>query len=201
MELLYPVGSHAPAGSTPAGESVTVLIDRTVPSSQQESFLASLKGLREEFARFPGTSGSMIFRRKAGGDVEFSILQRFESGAAHDAWLASPGFARWRQEVTPAGQAPGHVHRYSGMESFFVSAQAPAAPPRWKMAALLLVAVYPMSLAMSRWLAPALAHLPLFTGALLTSVPMVLAMTYVLVPLLTKVFERWLQPAGSGSDG
>jgi antibiotic biosynthesis monooxygenase (ABM) superfamily enzyme len=29
----------------------------------------------------------------------------------------------------------------------------------------------------------------------------VLAMTYVLVPLLTKVFERWLQPAGSRSEG
>ena len=37
-------------------------------------------------------------------------------------------------------------------------------------------------------------QLPLFAGAFTTSVLMVLAMTYVLVPLLTQLFQRWLQP-------
>jgi antibiotic biosynthesis monooxygenase (ABM) superfamily enzyme len=58
---------------------------------------------------------------------------------------------------------------------------------------VLFFAVLPMSLAMSRWVAPALAHLSLFTGSLLTSVAMVLAVTYAVVPLLTRLFQPWLQ--------
>ena len=50
-----------------------------------------------------------------------------------------------------------------------------------------------MSLAMSRWVAPALARLPLFTGSLLPSIAMVLAMTYAVVPLLTRIFQPWLR--------
>jgi antibiotic biosynthesis monooxygenase (ABM) superfamily enzyme len=41
------------------------------------------------------------------------------------------------------------------MESFFVTARAPDAPPPWKMAVLLLLAVYPVSLGVATWLAPA----------------------------------------------
>ena len=65
------------------------------------------------------------------------------------------------------------------------------------MAVVLLVAVSPMSLAVAHWLAPALARVSLFTGALITSVIMVVSMTWLVVPLLTKLFEPWLQPATS----
>ncbi len=196
MDLLYPLLSSFPESSSKI-PSVTVLVNREVPAADEKSFLATLKRLLEEFDRFPGTSGSAVFRREDGSAVEFSILKRFASEADHEAWLASPGFARWRTEVTLAGHANDQVIRYAGMESFFVSAKAPAAPPTWKMALLLLLAVYPTSLAVSHWLAPALANLPLFAGALVTSVLMVLSMTYVLVPVLTKLFDAWLHPAGS----
>jgi len=167
------------------------LVDRVVPAEREAAFVITLTGLLEAFGRFPGNSGSVVFRRESGEDVEFSILKRFSSKTAHDAWIASPEFARWRAEVAPA--TPGHVRRYSGMETFFVSAKAPDAPPRWKMAVVLFFAVFPMSLAMSRWVAPALAHLSLFTGSLFTSGAMVLAMTYAVVPLLTRIFQPWLQ--------
>jgi antibiotic biosynthesis monooxygenase (ABM) superfamily enzyme len=195
MEILYPVSTGAPRDNAPAPGSITVLVDREVPAAQEKVFLVTLQGLLEAFGRFPGTSGSLVFRREAAGQVEFSILQRFATEADHDAWLASPAFGRWRETVAPPEPDPGHVRRYSGMEAFFVSARAPAAPPRWKMAVVLFLAVMPMSLAMSRWVAPALAHLSLFTGSLLTSIAMVIAMTYAVVPLLSTLFQRWLQPS------
>ena len=191
MELLYPL--PAPGTDVETGGSVTVLVNRLVPQDG-EAFADTLKELLRDFDRFPGTAGSRLFRRQVGDGVEFSILQHFASQTDHDAWMASPEFARWRGEVTPPVPTPGHVHRYSGMESFFVSAKAPDAPPRWKMAVLLLLVVYPLSLTISTWGAPALASLPVLVGTLLTSVFMVWLMTYVLVPILTKVFQSWLQP-------
>lgn len=195
MELLYPVRSTSPDGAVSGSGPVTVLVNRAIAAPGEKAFLASLIELLQEFDAFPGSSGSMVFRRETGDEVEFSILQRFATSAAHDAWLASPGFARWRSVVAPVTPTPGHVHRYSGMESFFVTAQAPDAPPRWKMVLLLLVAVYPVSLGVATWLAPALARVSLLAGTFLTSVLMVLTMTYVLVPILTKVFQGWLAPA------
>jgi antibiotic biosynthesis monooxygenase (ABM) superfamily enzyme len=193
MDLLYPVSSTSHTDNSSDGGSVTVLVTRMVPSEREATFVDTLKGLLEAFDGFPGTSGSVVFRRESGEEVELSILKRFSSKAAHDAWLASPGFARWRAEVAPATPTPGHVHRYSGMEGFFVSAGAPDAPPRWKMAVVLFLAVLPMSLAMSRWVGPALAQLSLFTGSLITSIAMVVAMTYAVVPLLTRIFQPWLR--------
>jgi len=192
MELLYPF--LAPGAATETGGPITVLVNRFVPQDAENALADTLRGLLRDFDRFPGTSGCRIFRRPVGNGVEFSILQHFASQTDHDAWLASPEFARWRVAVAPPVPTPGHVHRYSGMESFFVSAKAPDAPPRWKMALLLLLIVYPLSLALSIWGAQVLASLPVLVGTLLTSVFMVWLMTYLLVPILTKVFQPWLQP-------
>jgi len=194
MDLLYPLRLLSPAGTPLESDSVTVLVNRVVPSVEEQLFQATLKELLEEFDRFPGTSGSMVFRQEVDGDVEFSILKRFAGETDHDAWMNSTGFARWRDAAAPATPTRDHVHRYSGMESFFVSAQAPDPPPRWKMALLLMIAVYPMSLTVSRWIAPALANVSLFAGAFITSVIMVISMTYVIVPLLTRLFQGWLEP-------
>ena len=201
MELLYPVSSHPPRDKAPGGASVTALVNRRVSSDEEPAFRSTLEGLLEEFGRVPGASGCLVFRREAGEEVEFSILQRFATEKDHDAWLASAGFARWRAAMAPPTPTPDHVHRYSGMDAFFVDARAPDAPPRWKMAVVLLVAVYPMSLAVAHWLAPALARVSLFTGALITSVIMVVSMTWLVVPLLTKLFEPWLQPASTARPG
>ena len=198
MEILYPLQSLSAAARTSHDDSVTVLVNRLLPSNGESSLLAALKPLIEEFDCFPGTLGCAVFRREVGDNVEFSILQRFAGEAAHEAWLHSPSFARWRSAVAPSEPTPDHVHRYSGMEPFFVPAQSPGAPPRWKMGLLLLAAVYPLSLGVSHWLAPALASVSLLAGTLITSVLMVVAMTYVLVPVLTWLFGWWLQPATSG---
>ena len=196
MKLLYPLRSLTPDGAVSGSNSVTVLVCRVVSAAEELSFLATLKELLQEYDRFPGTLGRMVFRRECDGNLEFSILQRIAGETDHEAWLNSPGFVRWRNEVALTTPMPDHVQRYSGMEALFVTTPAPVAPPRWKMALLLLIAVYPISLSFSHWLAPALASVSLFTGTFITSVIMVLSITYAIVPLLTKLFQRWLGLSG-----
>ena len=203
MEMLLPFSWKPEANKSAGDKSVTVLVNRMIPRPDEERFTSTLKDLLLDFDRFPGTSGNMVFRREIGDNLEFSILQRFEKSADHEAWLKSTQFPTWVSEIAPAIPAPDHIHRYSGMESLFVTARAPDAPPRWKMAMILMIAVYPMSLVMSHWFAPMLSKLSLFSGSLLTSIFMVFTMTYVLVPILTRAFQGWLQPQarqGRSSD-
>lgn len=192
MEIFRPLTTSAAAEKAVGDGAITILVHCVVPSSSETAFLNLLQERLAEFDRFPGTNGHLIFRRASGENVEISILQRFSGQAAHEAWLASPEFAWWRRAVAPEVPTPGHVRRYTGMESLFVSAQAPDAPPRWKMAILLLGVMFPISFAMSEWGAPALAHLPTLVGSLVTSILMVVLMTYLLVPALTKLFQPWL---------
>ncbi|HRJ72313.1 MAG TPA: antibiotic biosynthesis monooxygenase [Terrimicrobiaceae bacterium] len=194
MKTSYAAAWRASGTLADDGGSVSVLVNRTVSTMNEKPFLETLEKLLAAFDAFPGTLGSKVFRRTAGRDVEYSIVQRFARESDHENWLASPEFAEWQRRMAPPEPAPDHVRRYVGLEALFVSAAAPDAPPKWKMAIILMIAVLPMSMAMSHWGAPVLARVSVFWGSLATSVLMVVTMTYALVPLLTAVFQKWLRP-------
>jgi antibiotic biosynthesis monooxygenase (ABM) superfamily enzyme len=82
-----------------------------------------------------------------------------------------------------------------GWEGWFVEpGYAPPAPPqKWKMAAITLVALYPIVYGLVRGLRPITEDWPLAAGLLLTiglSVPL---MTWIVMPALTKRLGPWLR--------
>ncbi len=188
VEILLPLTEKASADGT-----VTALLPFRVPVAQEATFLETLNTLLAKFEEVPGAEGHKVFRREEGELLEISVLQHFQTGEEHDRWLASPAFIQWRDALAPWLAGREKIRRYSGLESLFVTAAAPDAPPLWKMAVIMLLVTYPLSLVMSLWGAPLLATLPVAVGALITSLMMVILMTYVLVPALTRIFESWLQ--------
>lgn len=195
MEILYPL--PALSGSEPVVESgITLLVNHTVSTDRRPAFLDALKELLKSFEQAKGANGYKVFEKEDGSVSQITILQRFASTADHEAWLASEDFARWKSAVTPLNSTLGGVKSYSGIAALFAAGQAPDAPPRWKMAVVLFIAVFPLSLGLSHWFGKALASTPPLIGALISSPIMVMLMTYVMVPILTKIFSRWLQPSG-----
>lgn len=187
MDTLYPI--EIPDREDSSASGVTVLIRRNVDSAASSSFLAALQRQAETFSRLHPRATMKAFRSGAEhGILEITIVQHFATQEDHDAWFRSAEFQAWRDEIAPPES--GSVTKYVGMQALFASKGD--GPPRWKMAALLILAVYPMSLAISEWFAPALAHIPTLLGTLITSVVIVWMMTYVITPLLTTIFARWL---------
>ena|SRR5215211_4840982 len=70
-------------------------------------------------------------------------------------------------------------------------------PPRYKMALLTWVGAYAAITVILDRLGPMMATWPLMARTLVISVLMVLTLTWVLIPLLTRLFRGWLV---SGSD-
>jgi antibiotic biosynthesis monooxygenase (ABM) superfamily enzyme len=68
-------------------------------------------------------------------------------------------------------------------------------PPRYKLALLSWVGAYAVITTILALLGPAMARWPLMLRTLLLSVLMVLAMTWVVVPSLTRLLRDWLSPA------
>ncbi len=192
MEILYPRAIHSdPSGA--ANQSVTVLVNCSVATAGREVFMTTLQELLEAFRCSPGTIGSDVFEREAGEVIHLTIAQRFSTLADHEAWLQSDAFIQWKSRVAPAQTQP--VHRYYGMEVIFGASVTSDAPPRWKMFVILTISAIPISWALSHWFGQTLAAISPLTGALMTSQVMVALMNYVMTPLLSRIFDSWLQPS------
>jgi uncharacterized protein len=73
----------------------------------------------------------------------------------------------------------------------------PAAPPRYKLAVLSWAGAYTLITLILWLLGPAMAGWPLMLRTLLISVLMACALTWVVLPALTRLFRGWLLAARS----
>ena len=73
--------------------------------------------------------------------------------------------------------------------------RAPGAPPRYKIALLTWAGAYAVITPMLAVLGPAMASWPLVVRTLVLSVAMVGALTWLIMPRLTRVFGAWLRPS------
>jgi antibiotic biosynthesis monooxygenase (ABM) superfamily enzyme len=70
--------------------------------------------------------------------------------------------------------------------------RATAGPPRYKLALLTWVAAYAVITLMLAVLGPAISSWPLALRTLVLSATMVVALTWLIMPRLTRVFRPWL---------
>jgi uncharacterized protein len=80
-------------------------------------------------------------------------------------------------------------------------AQAERAPtaPRYKVAVVTWVAIYPALTITLALLGPSLAPLPVYVRTLILTAVLVPVMVYVLVPVVQRIFAGWLRPRDSSS--
>jgi uncharacterized protein len=69
---------------------------------------------------------------------------------------------------------------------------APAGPPRYKLALLTWAGAYVVITLLLALLGPAIASWPLVLRTLVMSVAMVVTLTWVIMPRLTRLFGGWL---------
>jgi antibiotic biosynthesis monooxygenase (ABM) superfamily enzyme len=86
-----------------------------------------------------------------------------------------------------------------GLERWFVlpSIRDASPPPRYKMVAITWLAIYPLITAVFFFLGDPLQRLPLGFRTLVVTAIIVPAMLYLVLPLMTPLFARWLYPSES----
>jgi uncharacterized protein len=185
-------------GST-SGNSVApvaVLTMRTVKPECRERFEAALHDFIADSLHTEGQLGVHVLRPEAGsGRLEYGIVRRFGDPASRDRFYASLLFRQWELTVSQWTQGGPRRQQLSGLETWFTlpGQQALIPPPRWKMALVTVIGVWPVSMLVPWLLNPSVGNLSLTLQALCMAVGIVMCLTWAVMPILAAVLRPWLQ--------
>jgi antibiotic biosynthesis monooxygenase (ABM) superfamily enzyme len=179
------------SSSPPGPEPVTVTVARRVAPGREPEFEKWYDGIIASASRFPGFLGSGILRPSAPGQ-DWHVVYRFTDDTALQRWESSPERASWLDRAESFAEDT-RIQRVSGLETWFaMPGRTAPAPPRWKMAAVTLLAIVPLVLAMNLLVLPELTGWPLILRTLVFSGTLTTLMTWVVMPRMTRIFRRFL---------
>ncbi len=174
---------------------VTTMFARRVRPGFESQYEEWLAGITRTADGFPGNQGSTILRPGAGRTEYVAIIQ-FDSAQNLERWLVSGERADWLTKLESITLDSEEVSSLTGMERWFTlpDRSVTQAPPKYKSAILVLLGLYPLVLLLNPLLRLLIGSWPaalLMLVSLVVSVPL---MVWVVMPLLTRLFFRWLYP-------
>lgn len=186
------------ASAPSPARAVMVLVSRRARPGHEAALESTWARLSEVAAGFPGYLGGQLIRPgdsgAAGDERLFQMLFAFDTPEHLRVWQESPARALGLQALEPHVEGHAVVRELSGLDHWFTppaAAAAPAAPPpRWKVAVVTWLGIYPTVLLLFVTVAPWLADWPLALRTAVLTVLVVLLMTWIVAPTLT----RWLRP-------
>ena len=186
------------ADSTPgaAAGPVTTTVTAQVKPGHEPFYERFLEGIIEAASRFPGHMGVEVFRPQSSAGGEYRVVYRFDTGDHLSAWLDSSERAAWLERAEPHLISPPRTQFLTGLETWFTlpGQSVTSAPPPYKMAVLTWVTIFPLITLVVIVLGPLLKDLDLVPSLALTTAVTVPIMTWIAMPLITRLLRRWLYP-------
>lgn len=174
---------------------VTVAMSRRIAPGRESEFADWAQGISAAAALFPGHLGAGHIR-PADPSGEHTIIYRFDTKEDFDRWQGSDERAKWMERSRDLIIGEPKAQVATGLEFWFhdPACSYGTPPPAWKQALLTWVGLYPtvlliaytVGLLISAWAVP--------VRSILTTALSVLLMTWVVMPNVTRIFRRFLQP-------
>ncbi|MCA1729914.1 MAG: antibiotic biosynthesis monooxygenase [Actinobacteria bacterium] len=175
---------------------VTAVASRQVKPGSEQQFEEWVSGILAAANTFPGYLGSEVLRSNEHDDNEYKIVFRFDRASNLHAWENSEERHRWLRKSRPLLYEEEKVQVLTGLETWFTLPSKPGepAPPRYKMAIVTWLAVFPVVTVIFSLFGNWLNLLPTLVRTLVFTTVMVTLMTYVIMPRMTRLFSFWLYP-------
>lgn len=178
----------------PDGEPLTITITRSVLRGREEAFESKVKQFIPKSLAFPGHLGVHVVKPSGVHSRDYVVVIKFKSREQWRAFRDWPEYARFRESIEPLMDREPSIQEFSGLESWFTlpSDRTLQPLPRWKMAIVTLLAVYPTSLGIQLLLGSWLQEMHITLRTLTVTTLMVAMLTWLVMPLMTRVFRGWL---------
>jgi uncharacterized protein len=177
-------------------DAITVSITRTVKPGCETEFEQTLHEFVQRSLSLPGQMGVHIMRPAPGsGSREYGIIRKFANREALFEFRTSPEYLEWNQHVIDMTEGSAHTQELSGLESWFTASGVPLAPlPKWKMAAVTFMSVFPVSALLNFALGTQTRSWPFLLSVAISNACVVVLLTWVMMPLATRLLHGWLFP-------
>jgi hypothetical protein len=177
---------------------VTVIVTRKARKGKIDEFEEWMDGIIHEAMKFEGHMGVNIIRPSNISNPEYIIIFRFNTLENLAKWEKSEIRRQWIEKSKDVTEGEPTVEKQSGLEFWFtpnsgnVSAAALQQPPRYKMAMIVTGVIFVLVSTLLPQIRNATASLPVLLSTLAGVVIMVLLMTYVIMPSVTRLLRPWL---------
>ena len=176
-------------------EPVSVHIVRIVKAGQEKAFEESLRDFFVSAKPIPGQLSVSVVRPLASeASQEWGILRTFDSEQHRDEFYSSRLFREYESHIAQYTDCPAKITQISGLETWFAipGTKAIVPPPKWKMALVTYVAVYLTSSLVSQSIGTSVQTYPRWLASGISVAIVVVALTWVVMPLMVRVFRPWL---------
>lgn len=173
--------------------AVTVLVTRRVKLGHETAYEQLMLDIMRAAAEFPGHLGAQLVRPDDQPGSEpglYHVVFAFDSQQHLQAWQDSPARSLGLAALEPLVEGPAHMQMIGLANWFMTSAQQP--PPRWKVAIMSWLGIFPTVLVLFLLIGDMLAQWPLVPRVMTLTGLVVLIMTWVVAPQLTRLLKPWL---------
>ncbi|GAA5508978.1 antibiotic biosynthesis monooxygenase [Novipirellula caenicola] len=193
-DLESDVNVAASASTQPA----TIFVTALPKAGREREWEQAIGDLIRTSLSFPGHLGSLVLRPQQSGDRYYRVISKFDSVENMQRWHHSDQRKEKVSRLQPLERKPADIHHLTGLETWFElphpSGSDSSAPPKYKMAIVVWIAVYAAVLPLVGFLKPYAAPLPSAIGSAGIAAISVAMMTWGIMPFLTWLFQRWLYP-------
>ncbi|QLE54729.1 antibiotic biosynthesis monooxygenase [Nostoc sp. TCL26-01] len=174
-------------------QSVTVVISQLVKPGCEQAYEAWVKDIVSMSRTYTGHMGTNVIRPQSGIRSEYVIIFRFDHYENLKVWMESGDRQHLLNQGKHLVESDPHVQQISGLEAWFSLPGKPLkTPPRYKTALLTWAVVFVLINLLGTLLRPLLSSLSPLLASVITSGIMVVLLTYVVMPRVSRLFSRWL---------
>jgi len=196
MGMVGPPHDDKPPISVDEEGPVTVIVTRRAKRDKIEQFEKWMDGIIHEAMKFEGHMGVNIIRPSEPSNPEYTIIFRFDNVENLSKWERSEIRKKWIKESKYVAEGDAKIEKQTGLEFWFTplrtNEQVVAIPPRYKMAVVTGAVVFVLISTLLPQIRQLTVTLPAVLSTLVGVVIMVLLMTYVVMPTVTKLLRPWL---------
>jgi antibiotic biosynthesis monooxygenase (ABM) superfamily enzyme len=172
---------------------VTIIVKRRPKPDRIEDFEKVMSGTTKDAMTFEGHLGANIIRPTKTGDY-YRIVFKFDSMRNYLAWEVSEIREQWLERYAEVTLGEQEQEILSGLETWFTmpGEEALVPPPKYKMVVIVWISIFPLSLLLHYCLMPFITELHVISQIAIISLILVALMTFIVMPLMSKLFHRWL---------
>ncbi|MCC5643196.1 antibiotic biosynthesis monooxygenase [Nostoc sp. CHAB 5824] len=176
-------------------DQLTVVITQVVKPGCETAYEAWLKDITRVSRTYLGHLGTNVIRPQLGVRNEYAIIFRFDGYENLKAWMTSRDREYWLNQGKHLVESDPDVQQISGLEAWFsLPGQPLKTPPRYKIALLTWGAVFVLINLLNTFITPLIRGFPPLIISLIITITMVLLLTYVVMPRVSRLFNSWLYP-------